>query len=91
MSERRNILLAPLKVWAALLFLGAVSLVYALTPDLPLKPMAALAIVAVQASLVLTAFMRLGRASAEVRLAALVGAVWLGFLFLMSFADLWTR
>ena len=51
----------------------------------------ALAIAASQAALVLALFMNLGRSSTLVRVAALFAVVWLGFLFLMTFADLWTR
>lgn len=90
-QERRDILLKPLGVWAALFLLGTASLAYALIPGLPLKPLAALGIVLVQASLVLGGLMRLGQASALVRMPALIGVVWLSFLFLLSFADLWTR
>ena len=90
-QERRDILLKPLGVWAALFLLGAASLAYALIPGLPLKPLAALGIVLVQASLVLGGLMKLGQASALVRMAVLIGVVWLSFLFLLSFADLWTR
>lgn len=91
MSGRRDILLAPLMIWAGLLLLGAASLAYALIPGLPFKPVAALAIVVVQAAAVLAGFMRLGREGALVRMTALAGIVWLSFLFLMTFADLWTR
>lgn len=91
MSARRPILLKPLLVWAALFALGALSLGCALLPDLPAKLPVALAIVVVQASLVLSAFMNLGKASALVRMTALIGVLWLSFLFLMSFADLLTR
>lgn len=87
----RAIWLKPLLVWIALLLLGAVSLGYALIPGIPLKPLIALGIVAAQASLVLGAFMNLGRSSGLVKMTALVMVVWLGYLFLMSFADLWTR
>lgn len=90
-EERRDILLKPLATWAVLVLLGAANLGLALVPGLPGKPLIALAIVVAQAALVLGAFMRLGRASALVRMTALVGVVWLSFLFLMSFADLWTR
>lgn len=89
--DRRGTLLGPLKIWAALILLGAVNLLYALGPGLPLKPLAALAIVAMQASMVLGGFMQLGKASPLVRMTALTAVVWLSFLFLMSFADLWTR
>lgn len=89
--DARTIVLKPLLVWAALFALGAISLGYALIPGAPLKPLLSLAIVLVQASLVLGAFMKLGKASALVRMTALIGVVWLSFLFLMAFADLATR
>jgi len=89
--DRGAIILRPLLVWAALFGLGAVSLGYALLPGAPLKPLLSLAIVVVQASLVLRAFMKFGKASTLVRMTALIGVVWLSFLFLMAFADLATR
>jgi cytochrome c oxidase subunit IV len=90
-EHRRDVLFSPLKIWAGLLLLGAISLAYALLGGLPYKPVFGLAIVAAQASLVLAGFMRLGKASGPVRMTALAGIVWLSFLFLMTFADLWTR
>lgn len=90
-DRRRNILLKPLAVWACLLLLGAVNLGYALIPGMPLKPIVALAIVVAQASLVLAGFMKLGTSSTLVRATALIGIVWLSFLFLLAFADLLTR
>ena len=90
-SERRTIVLGAIGIWAALFLLGASSLAYALIPGLPLKLPVALVVVVLQAALVLGGFMRLGKASALVRMTALIGIVWLSFLFLMSFADLWTR
>ncbi len=89
--ERRAIVLKPLLVWAALVGLGAISLGCALVPAVPFKPLLSLAVVVIQASLVLSAFMQLGKASALVRMTALIGVVWLSFLFLMAFADLATR
>ncbi|MBA2934413.1 hypothetical protein HZF05_09910 [Sphingomonas sp. CGMCC 1.13654] len=90
-SEQRTIVLGAIGIWAALFLLGASSLAYALIPGLPLKLPAALVVVVLQAALVLGGFMRLGKASALVRTTALIGIVWLSFLFMMSFADLWTR
>ena len=90
-ADRRRILLAPCGIWVALVLLGGISLAYALVPGLPLKLVASLAIVIAQAGLVLIGFMRLGKSSALVRTTALAGVVWLSFLFLMTFADLWTR
>ena len=89
--DRREILLGPLLIWALLVTLGAASLAYALLAGTPAKPIVALVIVGAQASLVIGGLMRLGRASALVRMTALVALVWLGFLFLLAFADLWTR
>jgi caa(3)-type oxidase subunit IV len=89
--EHRDILLKPLLIWAALLSLGAVSLGCALLPGLPQKLAIALVIVVAQAAIVLGGFMNLGKASALVRMTALAGVIWLSFLFLMTFADLWTR
>jgi cytochrome c oxidase subunit IV len=89
--DRRAILLRPLLTWAALLLLGALSLGYALMPGWPAKPFVQLGVVTVQASVVLVAFMNLRRASGLVRITALVGVIWLSFLFLMAFADLATR
>jgi cytochrome c oxidase subunit 4 len=88
---RKATLLRPLLTWAALVGLGLVSLGYALLPGMPGKLGVSLAVVVMQVSLILGAFMKLGRSSALVRVTALVGAVWLSFLFLMSFADLLTR
>jgi len=90
-ADRRRMLFAPCGIWAALVLLGGMSLVYALVPGLPYKLVASLAIVIAQAGLVLIGFMRLGKSSTLVRTTALAGIVWLGFLFLMTFADLWTR
>ena len=91
LPDRREVLLGPLLGWALLFVLGAASFGYALLPAAPGKPAVALLIVAAQASIVLGGLMRLGRSSALVRMAPFVAIVWLGFLFLMSFADLWTR
>jgi caa(3)-type oxidase subunit IV len=90
-ADRRRILLAPCGIWAALVLLGGISLGYALVPGLPFKLVASLVIFIAQAGLVLVGFMRLGKSSALVRTTALAGVVWLSFLFLMTFADLWTR
>jgi cytochrome c oxidase subunit IV len=89
--ERRHILVGAFRTWAMLLMLGMANLVYAVWQGTPLKPVVALVIVGLQASLVLGSFMQIGRASRSVRVTALAGIVWLSFLFLMSFADLWTR
>ncbi len=90
-GERRAIVTGVVKVWATLVLLSAASLAYALGPGLPSKLLAALAIVIVQAALVLGGFMGFRQSSALVQMAALIGAVWLSFLFLMTFADLLTR
>jgi cytochrome c oxidase subunit IV len=89
--DRQYILIGPLRIWASLMLLAGLSALYAYLPGLPLKPIAALLIVMVQAVLVVGLFMQLPRANALVRVTALVSVVWLSFLFLMSFADILTR
>lgn len=91
MVSRRAIVVRPLLVWAAMLALAAVSLGYALLPGAPAKLAVSLAVVAAQASLVLGLFMNLRRAGPLVRMTALIGVVWLSFLFILSAADFWTR
>ena len=91
MRGRRAMLVGPLCVWAAMLALGAVSLGYALLPGMPAKLAVSLLAMAAQAGLVLGLFMNLGKAGALVRMTALVAIVWLSFLFILAFADLWTR
>lgn len=90
-EERRAIWLRPLAVWAALMLAGLASLLYAIAPGLPDKPLVGLAVTALQASLVLGLLMQLHRAGALIRMTALIAVVWLGFLFLMSWADILTR
>jgi caa(3)-type oxidase subunit IV len=90
-SSRRKILIRPVVVWVVLLGLGAISLIYALLPSAPFKTLLSLVIVMIQGSLILGAFMNLGKSGPLVRMTALIGTVWLSFLFLMAFADLATR
>ena len=89
--ERREILLQPILGWAGLMLLLGATLGYAFLPGAPGKIVVALAIAAADAALVATMFMRLGQASAIVRLAAIGGVAWLSLLFLFSFADFLTR
>lgn len=90
-GERRDIIIAPLMVWGGLLLLLGVTLGYAYIPRAPGKIVGALIVAATQAGLIAAIFMRLTRASALVRLAAVAGLAWLSLLFLFSFADFLTR
>lgn len=87
----REVVLVPLAAWAALAAAIAVTCLYANLPNGPLKPAVALAIAAGQALVSGVLFMRLGRASALVRLAAAAGFLWLSLLFILAFADYLTR
>lgn len=94
MSEKaslRAIATTPLVVWIALLAALAVTVAYALLPHAPLKPVVALSISALKATIIALFFMRLNKETSLVRLTALAGVFWLSFLFLFAFADYLTR
>ena len=90
-EEAREVIWAPLGIWAGLMALLTLTIVYAYLPGLPLKTEAALAIGAAKALLIAMFFMQLRNAAALVRLAAGAGLVWLAFLYLFTFADVATR
>lgn len=90
-DTRRQVILVPLFVWAALIGLLAVTIAYAYIPGAPARAGVGLLIGAAKAVLIAVFFMQLRRATGLVRLAALAGLVWLSFLFLFSFADWMTR
>lgn len=82
---------APLAVWAALVVLLALSVGAAYAPLGPFKTSTSLAIAGIKAVLIGLVFMRLGKSSNLVRLAALAGLVWASFLFLLAGADYLAR
>ena len=90
-EHAREVIWAPLAVWAGLIALLALTIVYAYLPDMPLKTEAALAIGVAKALLIAVFFMQLRHAAALVRLAAGTGLAWLTFLYLFTFADYLTR
>ncbi len=90
-AQAREVLWAPLGIWAVLMALLVLTLVYAYLPGLPLKTEAALTIGAAKALLIAAFFMQLRNAAALVRLAAGTGLAWLSLLYLFTFADYLTR
>ena len=90
-EQRSRVLLAPLGIWAGLMALLALTILYAFVPGLPLKTEAGLGIALAKALLIAILFMQLKTAAGIVRLAAIAGAVWASFLFMLTFADLLTR
>ena len=90
-DERREILLVPLLVWAALMVLLGATLGYAYLPRAPGKIVSGMVVAAAKAGLIAAVFMQLRKASAIVRLAAVAGLAWLSLLFLFSFSDFLTR
>ena len=90
-EQRVRLVLAPLGIWAGLMALLALTILYAFVPGLPLKTEAGLAIALAKALLIAILFMQLKTAAGIVRLAAVAGAVWASFLFMLTFADLLTR
>lgn len=90
-DERREVVIAPLLIWAALMALLAATVAYAFLPGAPFKTPVGLSIAFAKGLLVALLFMQLKRAAGLVRLAATAGVVWASFLFLLTFADLLTR
>ena len=90
-EQAREVLWAPLGIWAALMVLLALTILYAYWPALPLKTEVGLAIGAAKALLIAIFFMQLRQAAALVRIAAATGLVWLAFLYLFTSSDYLTR
>lgn len=90
-DERREIIIIPLLVWAALMALVFVSLGYAYWHGAPARFAVGLAIAAVKTAFIALIFMQLRRASGLVRIASLAGLFFLSLLFFFSFADFLTR
>jgi cytochrome c oxidase subunit 4 len=90
-DQRRDVIWAPLAIWAGLMALLAMTIVYAYLPALPAKTGVALAIGAAKALLIAVFFMQLRAAAGLVRLAAATGCVWLSLLWIFTFADYLTR
>lgn len=90
-EQRAHVLWKPLKLWAGLMLLLAATLGYAYVPHAPAKLEVSLAIAAAKAGLIALFFMQLRQASWLVRLAAMAGLTWLSFLYIIAFADYFTR
>ena len=90
-EQRSHVLIAPLKIWAALVVLLAMTFGYAFLPDAPLKLPVSLAIAAAKALLIATFFMQLRQATGLVRMAAIAGVAWVSLLYIIAFADYLTR
>lgn len=90
-DQAREVLWAPLVVWALLMALLGLTLLYAYLPGAPLKTEAALAIGAAKALLIALFFMQLRQAAGLTRLAAGAGLAWASLLYLLTFADILTR
>jgi len=90
-EERHHVLVKPLRIFAALMALLTLTILYAFVPGLPFKTEAGLGIALAKALLIALLFMQLKGASGIVRIAAVAGLVWAGFLYVLTFADLLTR
>lgn len=88
---RRDVILAPLAIWAGLMCLLTLTALYAYWPDAPVKPEVSLSIGIAKALLIALFFMELRKSAGLVRLASMAGLIWCSFLFLLSFADILTR
>lgn len=90
-GQAKEVIWAPLLIWAGLMALLALTILYAYLPAAPLKTEAALAIGAAKALLIALFFMQLRKAAHLTRLAALTGLAWGSLLYLFSMADILTR
>lgn len=90
-GSRRDVIVVPLVLWAGLMALLLLTIVYAYLPGAPARLAIGLAFGAAKGVLIALFFMQLRRAAGLVRLAALAGLVWATFLYLFSFADFLTR
>lgn len=90
-EQAREVLWAPLIVWALLMALLALTILYAYLPHMPLKTEVAMAIGVAKALLIVLFFMQLRHAAGLTRLAAAAGLAWATLLYLFTFADLLTR
>lgn len=90
-EQRAQVIVAPLKIWAALLVLLGLTVGYAYLPHAPLKTEVSIAIAVAKAVLIAMLFMQLREAAWLVRLAALAGVVWVSFLYIIAFSDYLTR
>lgn len=82
---------AEIAAFLALLALAALTFGLAYAPMGPGNAVAAVGIAVLKALLVAAVFMHLGARGALLRLTALVGALFLAVMFLLTFADLLTR
>lgn len=90
-DTRLFVILAPLAIWAALMVLLTLTVLYAYTPGTPIKPEIGLTIGIAKALLIALFFMQLRKSAGLVRLASMAGLIWASLLFILTFADLLTR
>ena len=90
-EQRARVILGPLKIWAGLMVLLALTFGYAYLPHGPAKTEVSLAIAATKALLIAAFFMQLREAAGIVRMAAIAGAAWTSLLYMIAFADYLTR
>ena len=90
-AERRAAWAGPLAVWAVLVGLLFLNLGTAYAPLGSFKTVAHFAIAGATVMVIGLLFMKLGRATNLVRIAALAGVLWASFLFLLVGADYLAR
>ena len=78
-------------VWLALVGIVLATLAFAYVPLGRAQTGLHLALAAIQIGLIWVAFMNLRRASVLLRLAACSAALWIVFMFALTFSDYWSR
>lgn len=90
-KTRKTVFVTPLLALAGLLAAGAFNFVYARIPGAPGKPGVTALVAFGMLFVVVWIDMRVARSPAVVRMAALLGFAWLGFFFVLTLADYFTR
>lgn len=90
-NTRRTVFIVPILAWAGLILAVIFNYLYARIPGAPWKAGVTVFVAGAQLALVILVDMRVARGPALIRLAAAVGFAWLGFFFVITLADYFTR
>jgi hypothetical protein len=90
-KTRKTVFVVPLLTWAGLLAATAFNFIYARIPGAPGKPGVTALVAFAMLAAVVVIDMRIDRSPWVVRLTALLGFAWLGFFFVLTLADYFTR
>lgn len=90
-KTRQTVFIVPILAWACLVVGVIFNFLYARIPGAPWKAGVTVFVEGLLLALVILVDMRVARGPPVIRLAAAVGFAWLGFFFVISLADYFTR